>query len=90
MKACKSVLTLIWMCVCVWVCVCRGVFLCSVGFPLITQKLKCGIPNLPQSSDIGQNSDGGISHYQISGRFLINKNFHNYRTSNDIDMKLNQ
>ena len=26
-----------------------------------------GVPNLPQFPDIGQNSDGGISDFQISG-----------------------
>ena len=42
----------------------------------------------PQSPDIGQNSDGGVSDFRISVQSLINKNCHNYRTSNDIDMKL--
>ena len=50
------------------------------------QKLKFGIPNLPQSVDIEQNSDGSISHFRISGQFLTNKHFHNYRTSNDTDI----
>ena len=40
---------------------------------------KFGIHNLPQSPDIGQNSDGGISDFQ---------NCHNSRTSDDRDMKL--
>ena len=51
---------------------------------------KFGIPNSPQSSDIGQNSGRGISHFLIFGQSLINKNCHNSRTSNDIDMKLGQ
>ena len=42
---------------------------------------------LPQSSDIGKNLDGGISNFQISGRFLINKIFRNSRTTNNINMK---
>ena len=46
------------------------------------------IPNLPQSQDIEQTSGGGISDFQISSQSLINKNYHNSRTSNDIDMKL--
>ena len=49
---------------------------------------KFGIPNLPQSPDIGQNSDGGISNFQISGQTFIEENCHNSRTSNDIDVKL--
>ena len=49
---------------------------------------KCGILNSPQSPDIGQNSDGGISDFWIFGQFLITENFHNYRSSNDIDSKL--
>ena len=35
---------------------------------------KFGIPNLPQSPDIGENSDEGISDFRISGQSLINKN----------------
>ena len=41
-----------------------------------------------QSLDIGQNSDGGISDFRISGQSLIKENCHNSRTSDDIDMKL--
>ena len=41
-----------------------------------------------QSPDIGQNSDGGISDFRISGQPLIKENCHNSRTSNDIDVKL--
>ena len=43
-----------------------------------------------QSPDIGQNSDGGISDFRISGQPLIKENYHNSRTSNDIDVKLGQ
>ena len=46
------------------------------------------IPNLPQSPYIGQNSDGTISDFQISGQAFIEENCHNSRTSNDIDVKL--
>ena len=49
---------------------------------------KFGIHNLSQSPDIGQNSDGGISDFRISGQSLIKENCHNSRTSDDIDMKL--
>ena len=48
------------------------------------------IPNLPQSPEIGQNSNGGISDFRISGQSLIKVNFHNSRTSDDIDIKLGQ
>ena len=41
-----------------------------------------------QSPDIVQNSDGGISNFRISGQSLINRNCHNSRTSDDIDMEL--
>ena len=46
------------------------------------------IPNFPQSPDIGQNSDGSISDFRISGQSLIKENCHNFRTSDDIDMKI--
>ena len=49
---------------------------------------KFGIHNSPQSSDIGQNSDGGISIFRISGQSLIKENCHNSKTSDDVDMKL--
>ena len=53
----------------------------SVSFPLITQKTvkavtltssrdEFGIPKLPQSPDIGQNSAQGISNLTISGQSL--------------------
>ena len=43
---------------------------------------------MPQSPDIGQNSDVGISDFQISGQSFINENCHKSRTSDDFDMKL--
>ena len=47
------------------------------------------MPNLiSQSPDIGQNSNGCISDFQVSSQFLINEISLNSRTSNDIDMKL--
>ena len=49
---------------------------------------KFGVPNLPQSPDINQTSNGSISDSQISGQSLLNKNCHNSRTSNDTDIKL--
>ena len=51
-------------------------------------RAKFGIPISPQSPDIGQNSDGCISDFQISGKSLIKENCHNSRTSDDIDKKL--
>ena len=47
-----------------------------------------GIPNWPQSLDIGQNSDRGISNVRVSGQSLLKENCHKSRTSDDIDMKL--
>ena len=50
---------------------------------------KFGIPYLPhQYPDIGQNSDGVISDFQLSGQSLIKRNCHKSRTSDHIDMKL--
>ena len=46
------------------------------------------IPYSSQSPDIGQNSDGGISEFRISGQSLIKINCHNSWTSDDIDIKL--
>ena len=51
-------------------------------------RTKFGIHNSPQSPDIGQNSDRGISDFWISGQSLIKENCHNSRTSGDIDIKL--
>ena len=50
-------------------------------------RAKFGIPNLPQAPDMGQNSDGGISDFWISSQFLLKVNWHNSRTSDNIDMK---
>ena len=43
---------------------------------------------MSQSSDIGQNSDGGISDFRISADQSPIKKIVNSRTSNDINMKL--
>ena len=43
---------------------------------------------MPQSPDIGKNSDGGICVFRISGQSLIKENYQNFRTSDDIGMKL--
>ena len=51
-------------------------------------RTKFGIPYLSFSQDIGQNSDGSISDFQISGQSQIKINFHNSRISDDIDMKV--
>ena len=39
------------------------------------------------SPDVGQNSDGGISDFRISGESLVKENCYNSRTGDDIDMK---
>ena len=52
--------------------------------------VKMSIPNLSQCWDIGQNSDGRISHFRISGQFIIKKNCHSCRNSHNTDMKLEQ
>ena len=49
---------------------------------------KFGFSYWPQFPDIGQNSDGGISDFRISGQSFIKRNYHNSRTSDDIEMKL--
>ena len=41
-----------------------------------------------QFLDIVKNSNGGIPDTQISGQSLIKENCHNFRTSDDIDLKL--
>ena len=43
---------------------------------------------MPQSPDIGQNSDGGISDFRISAQSFIKENCYNSKTSDGIDMKL--
>ena len=63
--------------------------LCSIQQHLFRDiRVKCGIPNSPQSPDIGQNTGRGISKFRISGQSLIKENCYNSRTSDDIDMKL--
>ena len=62
---------------------------CSIQQLLIRDiRVKFGIPNSPHSPGIGQNSDGAISGFPISGQSLLNKDCHDSRTSDDIDMKL--
>ena len=46
------------------------------------------IPYLPQSLDIGKNSDGSISDFRIFRQSLIKENCHVSRTSDDNDIKL--
>ena len=43
---------------------------------------------MPQSPDIGKNSDRGIFDFPISGQSLIKENRYNPRISDDIDMKV--
>ena len=43
---------------------------------------------MPHFPGIGQNLDGGISDFRISGKSLIKEICHNSRTNSDIDMKL--
>ena len=45
------------------------------------------ISNSPQSPNIEQNLDRGISDFGIFGQSLIKENCHNSRTSNDVNMK---
>ena len=49
---------------------------------------KFGIPNLPESPELGKTQTGGIVNFQNSAEFLITENCQNSRTSDDIDMKL--
>ena len=51
-------------------------------------RTKFSIHNSPPSPNIGQNSDEGISDFQISGESLIKENCHKSRTSDDIHLKL--
>ena len=51
-------------------------------------RAKFSVYNSPQSPDIEQNSDRGISDFRISGQSLMKENCHNSRTSDDIDLKL--
>ena len=62
---------------------------CSIQLHFIRDaRAKFGSPYLSQSLDIGQNSDGGISDFRISGQSLIKRNCHNSRTNYETDMKL--
>ena len=47
--------------------------------------MEFGIRNSPQSPDIGQNSDGAIFHFRISGQSLTKGDLHNLRTNDDIE-----
>ena len=44
--------------------------------------------NILLTRNLGQNSDRGISDFWISGQSLIKRNCHNFKTSDDIVMKL--
>ena len=62
---------------------------CSVRQHFIIDiRAKFAVPNLPQSPDIGQNVDGGISDFRISAQSFIKENCRTFRTGNDIDMKI--
>ena len=51
-------------------------------------RVRFSIRNSPQSPDIGQTSDGGVSDFRIFGQSLTKENYHNSRISDDIDIKL--
>ena len=56
---------------------------CSIQYHLIKDICaKFGISKLPQSLDVKQNSDGGISHLRISRQSLIKEKCHNSGTWN--------
>ena len=63
---------------------------CSIKYLFIRDvHTKFDILSSLQCSDIGENSDGGNSWFVVKfGVTLINKDYHNSRTSDDIDMKL--
>ena len=46
---------------------------------------KFGIPYSSQSPDIGQNSDGSILDFWISGHTIVKRNCHNPGTSDDTE-----
>ena len=62
-----------------------GILQHSVTFYYRHIRAKFGIPNSPQSQNIGQNADG---YFWISGQPIINGNSHNSRTIHDINMSL--
>ena len=59
----------------------------SSGWQFSGWEFSC-YPYLPQSRNIGENSDRVILNFWSSGQSLIKRNCHNSRTSDDIDMKL--
>ena len=62
---------------------------CSIQYHFIRHiRAKFGTPNSSQSPDIGQNQDGGIYDFRISGESFIKEIVQNSRTSHDIDTKL--
>ena len=62
---------------------------CSIQWYFIRDILtKFGNPNLPQSLDIGQNPNGGISNLRISGQSLTKGDCLNSTTSDAIVMRL--
>ena len=64
---------------------------CSIQLHLIRNiRAKFDIPYLPQSPDIEQKSDGGVSDFRISDQPFIKRSYHNSWTSDDIGMKLGQ
>ena len=46
------------------------------------------ISKLPQSLNIGKNTDGGVSDFRVSDQSLIKENYRNFGSSHNIDMKL--
>ena len=61
---------------------------CSIQLHFIRNFFaKFGIPRLPWSIDIEQNSDGCIFDFRISGQSLVKRNCHNSRTSDNIHIK---
>ena len=68
----------------------KPVKFCSIG----NNSSKFGIPNFPQSPDLGKTRmgifhwDACISDFQSSGQSLTKENCHNSRTSDGIDMNL--
>ena len=54
---------------------------CRIQYHLIRDiYAKFGISKLPQSLDVKQKSDGGISHLRISRQSLLKENCHNSGT----------